>query len=120
MVGVYVDDMLVTGTETSAVNSIFAYMACLSIEDLGVVSKFLGLRIQLDESKGSFCINSDSRFAAKGLWVGLGKRSACPIDDDCNLEDEVDQEYLPARVAKNVPNTNSFQSMVGSLLWIAR
>ena len=52
MVGVYVDDLLVTGTESSAVDSVFTEMACLSIKDLGVVNKFLGLRIKLDESKG--------------------------------------------------------------------
>ena len=51
IVGVYVDDLLVTGTEPSAVDSFFAEMACLSIKDLGVVSKFLGLRIELDDSK---------------------------------------------------------------------
>ena len=52
VVGVYVDDLLVTGTEQSAVDEFFAEMSSLSIKDLGVVNKFLGLRIQLNETNG--------------------------------------------------------------------
>ena len=43
-----------------------------------------------------------------------------PIGDECNLDDEKDAEYLPARVAKSDPSVKSFQSLVGSLLWIPR
>ena len=49
VVGVYVDDLLVTGTEQSAVDEFFAEMSSLSIKDLGIVSKFMGIRIQLDD-----------------------------------------------------------------------
>ena len=52
VVGVYVDDLLVTGTEQSAVDDFFAEMSSLSIKDLETVNKFLRLRIQLDDSNG--------------------------------------------------------------------
>uniref|UniRef100_A0AAV1T7Z6 Reverse transcriptase Ty1/copia-type domain-containing protein n=1 Tax=Peronospora matthiolae TaxID=2874970 RepID=A0AAV1T7Z6_9STRA len=50
-VGVYVDDLLVTGTKQCAVDKSFAGMETLSIKDLGVVQKFLGLRIALDDTQ---------------------------------------------------------------------
>ena len=51
MVGVYVEDLLVTGTEQIAVDSLFTEMACLSIKGLGR-EQDLKLCIKLDESKG--------------------------------------------------------------------
>ena len=52
VVGVYVDDLLVTCTRQSAVDEFFKDMASLSIKDLGIMNKFLGLRIELDGSSG--------------------------------------------------------------------
>ena len=52
VVGVYVDDLLVTGTKQSAVEEFFFAMTCLSIKDLGIVNKTLRLRIELNESTG--------------------------------------------------------------------
>ena len=49
VVGVYVDALLVTGTEQSAVD-FFAEMSTLSIKDLGAVNKLLALIIQLEDS----------------------------------------------------------------------
>ena len=43
VVGVYLDDLLVTGTEPSAVDDFFKDMTSLSIKNLGVVNKYLGL-----------------------------------------------------------------------------
>ena len=45
VVGVYVDDLLATGTDAAAVDRFFASLASLSINDLGRVSKFLGMRV---------------------------------------------------------------------------
>uniref|UniRef100_A0AAV1T269 Reverse transcriptase Ty1/copia-type domain-containing protein n=1 Tax=Peronospora matthiolae TaxID=2874970 RepID=A0AAV1T269_9STRA len=44
VVGVYVDDLLATGTSAAAVERFFASLASLSIKDLGRVSNFLGMR----------------------------------------------------------------------------
>ena len=42
VVGVYVDDLLVTGTSADKVYRLFESLASLSIKDLGYVSKFMG------------------------------------------------------------------------------
>ena len=121
VVGVYVDDLLVTGTESSAVDNFFTDMACLSIKDLGVVNKFLGLRIKLDESKGYILdqqVTNELLLKEFGLDSANGVRT--PIGEECNLEDEDAQEFLTTKGAKEGPSVKSFQSMVGSLLWFAR
>ena len=121
VVGVYVDDLLVTGTEQSAVDEFFAEMSSLSIKDLGIVSKFLGLRIQLDDSTGYVLdqeVMIDQMIKEFGMKSANGVRT--PIGDECNLEDEGDLDYLPARSNKDEPSVKSFQSLVESLLWIAR
>ena len=86
VVCVYVDDLLVTGTESSAVDNFFLDMACLSIKDLGVVNKFLRLRIKLDESKGYIL---DQQVTIELLLKELGLDSTngvrTPIGDECNL-----------------------------------
>ncbi|KAE8877425.1 hypothetical protein PF005_g6507 [Phytophthora fragariae] len=42
LVGVYVDDLLVTGTSEATVDKFVADMQVVELKDLGVVSKFLG------------------------------------------------------------------------------
>ena len=53
-----------------------------------------------------------------GLESASGVRT--PIGDDCNIDDKVDSHYLPTIGAKNELSGKSFQSLVESLLWIAR
>ena len=121
VVGVYVDDLLVTGTEQSAVDEFFKDMISLSIKDLGIVNKFLGLRIELDDSNG-YVLDQEPTFDSLlrdfGMESSNGVRT--PIGDECNQGDEEDTKYLPARRAKGDSSVKSFQSLVGSLLWIAR
>ena len=52
VVGVYVDDLLVTGTTNEAVGQFSKDVMSLEIKDLGVLHKFLGLRVNLDENEG--------------------------------------------------------------------
>uniref|UniRef100_A0AAV1TK07 Reverse transcriptase Ty1/copia-type domain-containing protein n=1 Tax=Peronospora matthiolae TaxID=2874970 RepID=A0AAV1TK07_9STRA len=96
-------------------------MTCLSIKHLGVVNKLLVLQIKMDESKGYLL---DQQVTIELLLKEFGPDSAngvrTPTSDECNLEDEDVQKILPEKSAKNDPSVNSFQSMVGSLLWIAR
>lgn len=42
--GVYVDELLVTGT-SKRFDEVFKVLATLQIKDLGVVNKFLGMRL---------------------------------------------------------------------------
>ena len=48
------DDLLVTGTEQSAVDEFFKDMVSISIQDLGIVNKFIGLRIDLTRQVAMF------------------------------------------------------------------
>ncbi|CAI5703653.1 unnamed protein product [Peronospora effusa] len=121
VVGVYVDDLLVTGTEQGAVDEFFMEMSSLSIKDLGVVNKFLGLRINLNDETGYVLdqeVMIDLLLKEFGLDSANGVRT--PIGDECNAEDEDTVEYLSAKGTKGEPSVKSFQSLVGSLLWIAR
>lgn len=45
VVDVYVDDLLVTATKSSLVNTFFDQLQDLSVKNLGKVQKFLGMRI---------------------------------------------------------------------------
>ena len=52
VVSVYVDDLLATGTNAAAVDRFFSTsLASLSIKDLGRVSKFLGMRVTLNDDE---------------------------------------------------------------------
>uniref|UniRef100_A0AAV1T6R3 Reverse transcriptase Ty1/copia-type domain-containing protein n=1 Tax=Peronospora matthiolae TaxID=2874970 RepID=A0AAV1T6R3_9STRA len=121
IVGVYVDDLLVTGTKQCAVDEFFAGMETLSIKDLGVVQKFLGLRISLDDTQGYILdqeVMIDVLLRDFKLESANGVRT--PIRDECNDDNKDDVDCLPARGASSEPSLSAFRSLVGSLLWIAR
>nr|CCA18211.1 hypothetical protein ALNC14_043540 [Albugo laibachii Nc14] len=52
IVGVYVDDLLLTGASWDAVDKFFKELSALGLKDLWVENKFLGLRMSLDEEVG--------------------------------------------------------------------
>ena len=52
VVGVYVDDLLVIGTDAAAVDRCFEGLSSLSIKNLEQVSKFLGMRVVLNDGGG--------------------------------------------------------------------
>ena len=121
VVGVYVDDLLVTGTKQSAVDDFFVGLKTLSIKDIGVVKKFLGLWISLDDSRGYVLdqeVMIDALLRDYKLESANGVRT--PIGDECNADDDNEPEFLPASGPSGKPGLSSFQSLVGSLLWNAR
>lgn len=52
VVGVYVNDRLVTGTEQDAVDAFFKNFPVLFVKELGEASKFLGMRVSYFEAEG--------------------------------------------------------------------
>jgi hypothetical protein len=46
VVGIYVDDLLATATDGRLVNDLFKNLKSLEVKDLGVVEKFLGMRVK--------------------------------------------------------------------------
>ena len=52
IVGVYVDGVLVTGSDQGSVDSFFDELTSLSVKDLGCARKFLGMRVQYTDEDG--------------------------------------------------------------------
>ena len=121
VVGVYVDDLQVTRTKQSAVDDFFVGLKTLSIKDLGVVKRFLGLRISLDDSSG-YVLDQEVMIDAllRDFKLKSANGARTPIGNECNADDDNDPEFLPASGPSGEPSLSSFQSLVGSLLWIAR
>ena len=121
IVGVYVDNLLVTGTSPAVVEQFFLSMASLETNDLGVVNKFLGLRILLDTKHGYVLVQEPMNdVLLNDHELELANAVRAPIDEDCN---DVDPQVLSTLIASSTTgNTsiNAFQSLVRSLLWIAR
>ena len=121
IVGVYVDDLLATGTDAAAVDRFFVKLGSLSIKDLGTVSKFLGMRVTIDNSAGYVL---DQAEAIGELLREHGLEDAnptkAPIVADCYDLLPDDSALLTETKVKGAPTIKTFQSLVGSLLWIAR
>lgn len=60
--GIYVDDLLVTGTNNQRVDDFFSRMAFLKSKDLSLAEKFLGMSYHFDETL-------DTRLIKKLLFV---------------------------------------------------
>nr|CCA24594.1 PREDICTED: copia proteinlike putative [Albugo laibachii Nc14] len=120
IVGVYVDDLLVTVSKIILVREFFDEMRSLSIKDLGQVSKFLGMRVALND--GRYLLDQEAAFEGvldqHGVMNAKGVRS--PIGEE-NNDTEDDPVFLTVQSStKNEPTMRDFQSLVGSLLWLAR
>ena len=85
IVGVYVDDLLVTASSQDKVEEFCNAMSVLFIKDLGQVNKFLGMRMALKDSK-TYTIDQtaaiDEMLNQHGLDEANGVRA--PIGDDSN------------------------------------
>ena len=83
IVGVYVDDLLVTGTSPAVLEQFFLNMASLEIKSLGVVNKFLGLRVLLDTKHG-YVLDQEPMIDVllKDHGLKLANAVRAPIDDD--------------------------------------
>ncbi|GMF42843.1 unnamed protein product [Phytophthora fragariaefolia] len=121
VVGVYVDDLLVTGMRQQAVDALFAKLAELSIKDLGPASTFLGMRVSYTEDEG---YDLDQELAIEEILREHGMASVHsvrnPIGAESNKIDVASDELLPTSGGDGVVTVRMFQSLVGSLLWVAR
>ncbi|GMF60978.1 unnamed protein product [Phytophthora fragariaefolia] len=121
VVGVYVDDLLVTGTQQEAVDEFFSELTELSIKDLGPASKFLGIRVNYSEEEG---YDLDQDIAILDMLKEHGMEFAhsvrTPTGVECNERHEAGDEKLPVSGGGNVVTVRRFQSLIGSLMWVAR
>ncbi|KAE9302954.1 hypothetical protein PF001_g13774 [Phytophthora fragariae] len=121
VVGVYVDDLLVTGTEQSAVDAFFGELKEFSVKDLGQASKFLGMRITYDDADG---YNLDQEVLIQEMLKDHSMEHAhgvrTPIGPEWNELRGAECEKLPVTGGAEVATVKRFQSLVGSLMWVSR
>ncbi|POM64836.1 Integrase catalytic core protein [Phytophthora palmivora] len=121
VVGVYVDDLLVTGTQQHAVNVFFEELKSLDIKDLGCARKFLGMRLEYCEDDG-YDLDQEVTIDELPQAYGLEKAHAvrAPIGEYWNEAQDTSSEMLPIDGRAGAVTVRTFQSIVGSLLWMAR
>ena len=99
----------------------FEKMKSLEIKDLGIVSKFSGLPISLDKNVGYVLdqkVSIDLLLEEYEFDTANGVRA--PIAEDSNEDNDQQPEYVSVTTANKNANVKMFQSLLGSLLWIAR
>ncbi|KAG3156636.1 hypothetical protein PC128_g21833 [Phytophthora cactorum] len=121
VVGVYVDNLLVTGTRQDAVDASFEELASLSIKNLGRAHKFLGMRVNYDDVNG-YRLDQELKIMdmLKEFGMEMAHSVRTPIGEEWSGESESNAELLPAAGSGETPTITKFQSLVGSLLWVAR
>uniref|UniRef100_H3GKF0 Integrase catalytic domain-containing protein n=1 Tax=Phytophthora ramorum TaxID=164328 RepID=H3GKF0_PHYRM len=121
VVGVYVDDLLVTGTEQLPVDAIFEELREFSVKDLGRAIKFLGMCVTYDEVDG---YELDQEVTIMEIVRNFGMELAhgvrAPIGPEWNEARDAEGEKLPVAGSDDVVTAKKFQSLVGSIMWIAR
>ncbi|KAG3117247.1 hypothetical protein PI125_g3961 [Phytophthora idaei] len=121
IVGAYVDNLLVTGTRQELVDGFFRELSELAVKDLGQAHKFLGMRITYDDVNG---YDIDQQVTIEDMLKDHGMEHAHvvrgPIDEECSENQEGEQEMLPVKDVAETVTIRKFQSLVGSLLWVAR
>jgi hypothetical protein len=111
IVGVYVDDLLATATNGQLIEDLFEKLKSLEVKDLGVVEKFLGMRVKFNSD--GFSLDQETLI---GEYLKANDMTqATPVTTPVCLSSALDQEELlpPA-------DTKSFRTLAGGLLWLAR
>ena len=117
IVGVYVYDLLVTASKRVLVNDFFKSIGVLYIKDIGEVSKFLGMRVVLKD--GSYMLDQQATIEElleqHRLLDANGVLSSMSNDSNGTVE-----ELMLLKLQRSEPYMRDFQSLVGSLMWLAR
>ncbi len=109
--GIYVDDLLATATSSHLVDDLFTRPKTLEVKDLGVVQKFLGMRV---EFKGDG-FTLDQETLVREYIAAHSLTNATPLTTPTMLnQDPGGEELLSASDIKQ------FRTLAGSLLWLAR
>ncbi|GMF17717.1 unnamed protein product [Phytophthora fragariaefolia] len=137
IVGVYVNDRLVTASTPDlgedfvvAMNILstpdlgegfFVAMIILSIKDLGKVNKFLGMRVHRDEADG-YSLYQQAAIEELLEQFGLADANGVktPIGEESNDAEPHELQLLPSIATNSKPMIRGFRALVGSLLCIAR
>jgi hypothetical protein len=101
------------------VNELFKIAAKMDIKNLGQASKVLGMRVVQDDEGVAF----DQESMIEELLEKHGLKTANPklLPSSANYDEVEDGELLPSSSTTKQPvSVQVYQSIVGSLLWIAR
>ncbi|KAM0925571.1 hypothetical protein ACQ4PT_004106 [Festuca glaucescens] len=110
LVGVYVDDLIITGDNTQEIEGFKAQMKKkFSMSDLGLLSYYLGIEVKQNSGEISLC---QSAYAVKLL-------DKCGMAD-CNVvQVPMDQRHKLSKISSNPPvDTTTYRSIVGSLRYL--
>ncbi|CEG45564.1 FOG: Transposon-encoded proteins with TYA, reverse transcriptase, integrase domains in various combinations [Plasmopara halstedii] len=106
LVGIYVDELLVTGTNDDLVNKLFESLKILQIKDLGEVNKFLGTRI-IKHEEDYFL---DQEHLINDLLNQYG------MNDAKMTKAPIDSGHLCDESSPKLHDPKNFRSLAGSLL----
>jgi hypothetical protein len=120
VVGIYVDDILVTGTRKQVVDDFFEDAKQMEIKYLGKVNKFLGIRVSQDEDGGMW-LDQEATIEEMLIKFNLQDANTVRLPIGADYEDnQENQEKLPKYSQNGEVTVRDFQSLAGSLLWVAR
>nr|CCA16870.1 AlNc14C27G2611 [Albugo laibachii Nc14] len=117
LVGVYVDDLLVTGTSVRELDQFFKDMCALDVKDLEEVRKFLGIGVTCDEVDGYHLEQAQGlREFLTGLRMEQANSARTPIGEEQEGEDEGDLSPSDDDGKVERPTVKMFKYWIGSLL----
>ena len=120
LVGIYADDILVTSTSARKVKEFFGDMKVVELKDLGVMNKFHGIVFDYGDETG-WALSQET--AIDDMLTKFGLTEAAPVRTPiCGEAGEEEGALLPtgSKGSPPSPTLQVFQSLVVSLLWIAR
>ena len=99
----------------------FVKLGSLSIKDLGTVTKFIGVRVKIENS-GGYVLKQVEDIGELLCEHGIedANSTKAPIGADCYDLLSDDSALLTATAIRGAPTIKTLQSLVGSLLNIAR
>ncbi|CAI5746301.1 unnamed protein product [Peronospora destructor] len=108
----------ITRTSQKRVDEVFDLLTTLQIKDLGVVSKFLGMRIT-HSAKFGYELDQEVTIAERfRLQDAHSAMTPIELSHDNNTREA--DALLPKESTVGSASVQKFQSIVGSLLWLAR
>ena len=111
VVGIYVDDLLATATNSRMTDDLFASLKALEVKDLGVVRKFLGMRVEFKTD--GFTLDQET--LTRDYLEAHSMANANPVSTPTVLQQDSEGEELldPAQL-------KAFRTLAGGLLWLSR
>jgi hypothetical protein len=111
VVGIYVDDLLATATSAYLVDDLFTRLKTLEVKDLGVVRKFLSMRVEFKAD--GFTLDQET--LVREYIEAHSLTNANPLTTPTMLNQEPNgDEPLQASEVKQ------FRTLASGLLWLAR